>query len=141
MKLNRRLHFLSFLGIAVAVFLAIGSSDTSSSTSGPGESHSSSTTDSSPSDSSSGVDEAYKERFAAVAKIFISVGARVDPMDPTTPYTMRAYVPSSLAMEMTPVQAREMAGMARSRLHDRAIVYLKSEGGQQLAKASPWGIE
>ena len=90
---------------------------------------------------SSRITPEYQERFAAVSKVFTDVGCRVAPMDRDFPYTMRAYVPSSIAMQLTDRQAREMAGMAQSRLHEKAIVYVMSEGGQQLAKAAPWGIE
>lgn len=86
-------------------------------------------------------DQEYADRFAAVSRIFTDLGCRVDPLDPDYPHTMRAYLPSRLAMEMTDRQAREVAGMARSRLHSDAIVYVMSEGGQQLAKATPWGIQ
>jgi len=86
-------------------------------------------------------DTGYAQRFNDVARIFIDKGASVDPLDPSAPYTMRVYLPSSLAMNMTQVQARELAGMARTRLHDKAIVYIKTEGGQTIAKATPWGFE
>ena len=87
------------------------------------------------------VDSNFAQRFNDVAKIFTDKGARVDAWDPSAPYTMRVYLPSSVAVDMTQVQARELAGMARTRLHDDAIVYIKSEGGQTIAKATPWGFE
>ncbi len=86
-------------------------------------------------------DSEYRARFAAVANIFIEMGARVDPFDPSHPYTMRAYLPNSVALDITDRQAREIAGMARERLHDRAIVYIKTEAGQTIGKATPWGFE
>lgn len=83
----------------------------------------------------------YRQRFETVSEAFRRQGAQVDAFDPSFPYTMRIYLPSRVAIDMTDGQARELAGLTRTRLHDRAIVYLKSEGGQTLAKASPWGIE
>lgn len=83
----------------------------------------------------------YRQRFETVAEAFRQQGARVDALDPSFPYTMRIYLPSRVAMDMTDGQARELAGLTRTRLHENAIVYLKSEGGQTLAKASPWGVE
>jgi hypothetical protein len=72
---------------------------------------------------------------------FESQGAFVEPWDSTARYTMRVHIPSRVAIELTPIAARELAAMARDRLDENAIVYIKSEGGQLLAKAAPWGIE
>ncbi|MBS1723478.1 MAG: hypothetical protein JSS66_11050 [Armatimonadetes bacterium] len=83
----------------------------------------------------------YRQRFETVADAFRQQGASVDAFDPQFPYTMRIYLPSRVAMDMTDNQARELAGLTRTKLDDKAIVYLKSEGGQTLAKAAPWGIE
>jgi hypothetical protein len=54
---------------------------------------------------------------------------------------MRIWLPVSVSMDTTPQMAREMAGMARDRLHKDAIVYVKSAAGQNLGKATPWGFE
>jgi hypothetical protein len=137
LKSSLRLHILSAIGLAVAVFLAFGSADSD----GVGGSSSSSSSSSSSFSSRREITPEYEARFKAVSKVFTELGARVDPMDPSYPYTMRAYLPSRVAMELTDRQAKEIAGMARSRLHEDAIVYVMSEGGQQLAKATPWGIQ
>ncbi len=86
-------------------------------------------------------DEAFASRWRDISKIFEDQGSYVEPWDADAPYTMRVHLPSRVAMDLSSFQAREMAGMARSRLDKRAIVYIKSEGGQTLAKAAPWGIE
>lgn len=94
-----------------------------------------------PPEPESRTDTSYEARFAAVSKIFTDMGARVDPLDPSVPYTMRAYLPNSVAMDLTERQARELAGMARERLDEKAIVYIKTEAGQTIGKATPWGFE
>lgn len=86
------------------------------------------------------VDDEYKARFDKMSATFRQQGARVDPMDPDYPYTMRVYLPASVSMDMTERQANEMAGMARERLHDKAIVYINTESGQTIGKATPWGF-
>ncbi len=81
------------------------------------------------------------DRWEQVASVFEKSGLSVEARDPVAPYTMRVHVPSTLAMDMTAFQARELAASARDRIDAKAIVYIKSEGGQTLAKAAPWGIE
>ena len=68
-------------------------------------------------------------------------GMEVAPIDPQYPLTMRVYVPSTMALGITETAARELAGTVRTRLHSDAIVYIMSKGGQQLAKATPWGFD
>ncbi|MBS1702920.1 MAG: hypothetical protein JST12_14745 [Armatimonadetes bacterium] len=96
---------------------------------------------SNPAPQRSQTDSGFSERWAAVCKVFEDQGLYVEPWDSNAPWTMRVHIPSTIAIDMTPTQARELAGMARSRIGNEAIVYIKSEGGQTLAKAAPWGIE
>jgi hypothetical protein len=77
------------------------------------------------------------ERFEAVRKIFEQQGARVE-RDPSARNTVRIYLPVRTAITMTESQAKQIAGMARSRLGDKAIVYVKNEAGDTLGKATPW---
>ncbi len=87
-----------------------------------------------PNRQSSQADEEFARRWSAVQRIFTDQGVSVEPWDRSAPWTMRAYIPSRIAMDVTQTQARELAGMARSRLGENAIVYIKSEGGKHLQK-------
>lgn len=83
----------------------------------------------------------FANRWQVVKEMFESQGATVEPWDSSGPHTMRIRLPLSMAMTATPMQAREMAGLARERLHPDAIVYIQSPSGQLLGKATPWGFE
>lgn len=86
-------------------------------------------------------DAEFATRWQQVRAIFEARGASVEPWDSSAPRTMRIHLPASVSLDISRHQARELAGMARDRLDRDAIVYIKSAGGQILAKAAPWGFE
>jgi hypothetical protein len=61
--------------------------------------------------------------------------------DPKYRDTVRIYIPMVISMQMTKFQAQQMAGMARSRLGERAIVYVKNSSGDTLGKAWMLGLD
>jgi hypothetical protein len=81
-----------------------------------------------------------EDRFEAVAEVFRREGVRVE-RDPRARDTVRIYFPASIALNMTKQQAKVIASTTRGRLGDRAIVYVKTDAGDTIAKASPWGLE
>lgn len=84
-----------------------------------------------------------REQWESVAKVTQSVSpnAIVEPYDPSAPNTMRIIVSGSIARDMGSYDARKLATMARSRMGEQAIVYVKDDTGKTLAKAAPWGVE
>jgi hypothetical protein len=88
----------------------------------------------------SDVENITGERFETVRRIFEAQGARVD-RDPKMTNTVRIYLPASVAVTMTKLQAQNIASEARGRLGGKAIVYVKNPTGDTLGKAAPWGLE
>lgn len=76
------------------------------------------------------------DRFAAVRKIFEAKGVRAE-RDPQARNTVRLYLPNTVALQTTEVQAKILAASVRERLGSRAIVYVKSEDGVTIGKIGP----
>ena len=79
-------------------------------------------------------------RFQAVKETFERQGVRVE-RDPRMRDTVRMYFPASVTLELSKLQAKNLASEARARLGTRAIVYIKNLNGDTIAKAAPWGLE
>lgn len=80
------------------------------------------------------------DRLKAVTEVFAQQGIQVE-QDPSEKTTVRVHLPTSIATEITPAEAKEMATIARDRLSIDAVVYIMSPSGQTLAKATPSGVE
>lgn len=80
------------------------------------------------------------ERFRVVAEVFATQGVRSE-RDPSARNTVRFRFPASALLGMTKMQAQVVASEARGRLGGNAIVYIQTESGDTIAKASPWGLE
>ena len=86
--------------VTVCLLYLIGSCSKDDSTSGG---------TSSPSSSRSSSSKVTQERWDAVSAVFEKAGATIGPRDPQYPDCMDVYLPSSVAMDITERQAKEMA--------------------------------
>lgn len=77
------------------------------------------------------------QSFSTVAEIVAKAGARAE-RDPQARNTVRVYVPASVSLTLTEMQAKVLAGRIREQLGSKAIVYIKDESGVTLGKVGPF---
>jgi len=70
-----------------------------------------------------------------------ALGAKIAEPDPKHPFSVKAELPSDVAMRLTPLEVKEIAGRVQKELGPEGSVEVVSQGGQVLAKATPQGID